>query len=432
MVDLQWVAPPGWPAPSPGYVPDSRFRPDVEQLPPIPPGWDFWVPAGGATDYDKREFVRVGFPRRAVRIWQQPPQPPEHATMRWVAPPGWPPTPSGWIPPANWKRPRGWPKEPPGWAFWQIDTREHDAAISQWRSDRDATFDHLTQTRLGMAMLLNYVESMFTLRCAQAQLIGRPIPAFAYFVGGDIPAPERTAQRQAHEDLFAALGELRVRMLAVARGNYGWREGHVPDYATHCGELAARADTFDQNCLDLALAQMTSALRNATPTKAKPKQLALARSVLDAGRIALEQGKAQFDAAKRRAETWAGQDSDLTNGHIGSWQDAESVAAAHMREALGFSDASTTGAGTDNGIDVASLFAVAQVKHLSAAVGQPDVQRLVGANEGRKTMLFYSSSGYSRQAVDYADRAGVALFRFEPPGAPVPIGLHAQRLVDEP
>ena len=40
---------------------------------------------------------------------------------RWVfrAPPGWPPVPPGWIPPAGWIPDPTWPPAPPDWRFWE-------------------------------------------------------------------------------------------------------------------------------------------------------------------------------------------------------------------------------------------------------------------------------------------------------------------------
>lgn len=77
---------------------------------------------------------------------------------------------------------------------------------------------------------------------------------------------------------------------------------------------------------------------------------------------------------------------------------------------LGFEDARLTGAGSDGGIDIAARKAVAQVKHWSSPVGRPEVQRLAGAARGR-TAIFIASK-YSRQAMDWADQAGIALFTY--------------------
>lgn len=84
---------------------------------------------------------------------------------------------------------------------------------------------------------------------------------------------------------------------------------------------------------------------------------------------------------------------------------------------LGFGDAMRTGPGADKGIDVTDgNIVAAQVKHLGTSVGAPDVQRLVGAAQFAERLLFYSASGYSRQAINYAQSAGVALFRYTPYG----------------
>jgi len=36
-------------------------------------------------------------------------------------PPGWPPVPAGWTPPANWQPDPSWPAPPPGWQLWIED-----------------------------------------------------------------------------------------------------------------------------------------------------------------------------------------------------------------------------------------------------------------------------------------------------------------------
>jgi hypothetical protein len=38
--------------------------------------------------------------------------------MRFNPPPGWPPAPEGWRPPAGWQPDRSWPPVPPGWRLW--------------------------------------------------------------------------------------------------------------------------------------------------------------------------------------------------------------------------------------------------------------------------------------------------------------------------
>jgi hypothetical protein len=43
---------------------------------------------------------------------------PADALMRWNPPPGWPPVPEGWSPPAGWQPDPSWPATPYGWPMW--------------------------------------------------------------------------------------------------------------------------------------------------------------------------------------------------------------------------------------------------------------------------------------------------------------------------
>ncbi len=104
--------------------------------------------------------------------------------------------------------------------------------------------------------------------------------------------------------------------------------------------------------------------------------------------------------------------SDANQVRIFTWSMAEELAEGHMRH-LGFSDARRTPPGVDGGFDVVASSAVAQVKHHAAPVGAPDVQRLRGAAHDGRTPLFYSSSGYTKAALDYAATARVALFSYD-------------------
>lgn len=92
---------------------------------------------------------------------------------------------------------------------------------------------------------------------------------------------------------------------------------------------------------------------------------------------------------------------------------AEELAAVHMHW-LGYLDARRTAVGADKGLDVVASGAVAQVKHHAQAVAAPVVQQLLGAAYGHDRALFYSSSGFTRQATEYANSAGVALFSIDP------------------
>jgi hypothetical protein len=46
-------------------------------------------------------------------------------------PPGWPPAPSGWVPPEDWKPDPSWPPPPVGWIFWVASSAEPPLPSSQ-------------------------------------------------------------------------------------------------------------------------------------------------------------------------------------------------------------------------------------------------------------------------------------------------------------
>lgn len=98
---------------------------------------------------------------------------------------------------------------------------------------------------------------------------------------------------------------------------------------------------------------------------------------------------------------------------LADWRDAEDLAAWYMREILGMQGARTTGSGNDQGIDVVSDLGVAQVKHVAVPIGAPMVQSALGAGHGNVAVLFFSLSGFTRQAEEFAERAGVALFSYD-------------------
>lgn len=114
---------------------------------------------------------------------------------------------------------------------------------------------------------------------------------------------------------------------------------------------------------------------------------------------------------------------------IRSARDAELSAADWMRQ-HGFPDARATGLGADEGVDVVARGAVAQVKMEGVATGRPAIQRLCGAASPRgDAALFFSLAGYTRQALEWADRAGVALFEFDYQGSVQPVSRLAETLL---
>ena len=97
---------------------------------------------------------------------------------------------------------------------------------------------------------------------------------------------------------------------------------------------------------------------------------------------------------------------------------------------LGFADVEVTPSGPDGGLDVVARDAAAQVKHYAASpVGAPAVQQLRGATPEGAWALFYALSGYTTAAVDFADRAKVALFRYDEDAIAIAVNDAASFLV---
>lgn len=117
-------------------------------------------------------------------------------------------------------------------------------------------------------------------------------------------------------------------------------------------------------------------------------------------------------------------------GYIDSADGAEENAAVRMRD-LGFLDARTTGLGSDGGIDVISSQALGQVKWQGAQVGRPELQQFYGARGSRydQALLFFSATGYSRQALAYADDNYIATFTYDPLGRLTATNSHASAVV---
>ncbi|MFC8678056.1 restriction endonuclease [Streptomyces griseorubiginosus] len=110
-------------------------------------------------------------------------------------------------------------------------------------------------------------------------------------------------------------------------------------------------------------------------------------------------------------------------------RDAELVAVDWMRY-LGFTDASATPVGADEGIDVLAARAVAQVKMEGSPTSRPVVQQLHGvASAQKKKAVFFSLAGYTPPAFDWASRHDIALFQYDLQGTPTPINPPAQQLI---
>lgn len=101
---------------------------------------------------------------------------------------------------------------------------------------------------------------------------------------------------------------------------------------------------------------------------------------------------------------------------IRDWRSAEHACTAWMTR-HGWPDATVTPPGADGGIDVTARNAAAQVKRQQKSVGRPALQRLRGAAPDPNTrLLFFTSSGYSPAAIEFARTHHMGLYTYTPTG----------------
>ena len=113
---------------------------------------------------------------------------------------------------------------------------------------------------------------------------------------------------------------------------------------------------------------------------------------------------------------------------IENWKDAEEFAEKYMRW-LGFSDAKVTSEGSDEGKDVDSRQAVAQVKDMGTGVSRPMVQQLNGvAAAERKIPVFFARS-FAATAKEWGEKHEMALFQFNLKGEVKAVSSRAKDLI---
>lgn len=110
-----------------------------------------------------------------------------------------------------------------------------------------------------------------------------------------------------------------------------------------------------------------------------------------------------------------------------AWQDAEHMAADHMRH-MRFAAVTVTPPGRDSGLDVIANTGAAQVKFHATPTGAPEVQKLRGAADAFPSRLFYAMA-YTPTALSAADAADVAMFQFTVEGDVVGVNAAARSLM---
>lgn len=388
-----WASPEGWPDhfrddPLPvDWTPDLGWPiPDVDSLP--------WIPLSDV----------VLDPE-----WTVPPPYQLPEKLRYTAPPGWP-VPEGWQPSAEFRPPRDWPRAPAHWRYWQPDTEilainrarlaEHERGLRRvW-----------VATSIRCAGWLNSTEAeLLRLPFLWSDLSEiDPLAALTNSVLGQSSEPVEEL-RQAVTHLRGLLTLIRDEMFRALR------EGVLPDdVTTHDLEkVQGWRDHVELRYQELRHAQwLLMAPRVSRHHRALEQMQYQQRTsdVLDAWRVRPDitwtQKFLEEFWVKRSADRSAGAGAEEPNSV--DWQLAEEVAAQHLRD-LGYADVATTRKGSDGGLDVEGRLIAGQVKYISSRVGRPMVQQLVGAAPSR-IRAFYSRSGFTRQASEYAATHGVALF----------------------
>ncbi|GAA3668126.1 hypothetical protein GCM10022237_30030 [Nocardioides ginsengisoli] len=378
---LEWTAPPGWdPAPA-GFAPQLDWRPS-RYWPNPPEDWEFWQVVGDDED---------------VELFHQPPTvPPRRPAPVWAAPPQWPQPPAGWHPPAGWTPDLGWPPAPAGWSFWrQPAADEHAIAAARLatRSDRLAR--------------LNEVEHLMRIHADLLAFQQTPVFQRRMTIG------TRAELRQLTKEIEGANANA-GEVLLLARDRLVWAlrydqpsDAVLVDCLARLHPLHDAAQSWTRRILGIAPFEST-----------QDRRLRLLNS-LPYGAVDLDRAS---PGGPVDGEDWEFEivvpDAD--------WKRAEQLAALALRR-FGYLDAHVTEDGADGGIDVRATGLLAQVKYTSRPVGRPVIQQLVGAADGHPVACF-ALSGYTQQALSFAEDRGVSLFTVELPQTVRPANLHATTL----
>jgi hypothetical protein len=113
---------------------------------------------------------------------------------------------------------------------------------------------------------------------------------------------------------------------------------------------------------------------------------------------------------------------------IENWEDAENFAVKYMRW-LGFADARKTRAGSDEGKDVESSKAVAQVKDMGTGVSRPMLQQLFGVAAAEKKIPVFFARSYAKTAKEWGQKHEMALFQFSIRGDVKAVSTKAEQIL---
>lgn len=393
----RWSAPYGWPQAPVGWFPDARWRPATHL--PYEPDYRWWrvETLPGVHDFGRNDPSYIKLVLDTLDLERAFPDTPaffaEIAPTVWTAPAHWPSAPRGWTPPTGWRPDPSWGPAPHGWQFDQPDR----LWVHENLERRDGVF-LLGPT--GIETLLNRIEDYVAWSVASVERLRELSRSLEQLDPGSTLAPsELQSLHQAQDDVVGRAGTARTYVL-YALFSIGEFDGWFRHVRT---ELAA------------AVQRQFHAAR---PVIHRLGEIGL--SVVSQDQYPEEARTRVYDLYMQSSallRTHSPFSSDRDDDGDGSaslpgsapWQLAEELAATELRR-RGFHDAQRTPPGADGGFDVEGRGVVAQVKYLAAPVGREAIQRLAGANTHKARMAFFSRSGYTRTAREFADAADVALF----------------------
>jgi hypothetical protein len=407
-VALSFVADPRWPPPPAGWYPTPMWEPAQGWSKPVD---DLWRAIGVDDETAVHELSHVVATLSeegadTPNIWRLDNR--DTIPLVWVAPPNWPRAAPGWSPPDRWKAPRQWGPAPRNWQFWQHDPAiiAHETAAIHASADQRSRA--LVRSTVGIATLLSPAETLVCEAVRLTPLALSPLPS-AVRNGFPISAPQPLAEslKSAHHSLNLSVSNLRTYLLRIAYGL-----GPVDEWLWQLRRALVDArETYRQAAKSAAEGVFYASIEHIEREvrRSKPRQTQRRGHLVAVLDELSEDIEARAQALNTQHARGASEDVASSIGGLADWELAEDLATEHLRS-LGFRDAQRAPAGSDGGFDVEGRGIVAQVKYRATAVGRPDVQRLVGANQHGAQPVFYARAGYSQSAIDYARHTGVALF----------------------
>lgn len=374
--NVVWEPPPGSSRTPRTFVPDPLWFPSP--IWPFEPAYRWWTVTNQyASESDDERAAAT-----ARQILADDLAHPDPATLlvsqrkvMWQAPPTWPQVPLGTFPRRGWRPDPAWGPVPPGWRF----IRSDPYALADYL---DATDAALTQSPTAVEVLLNTAEGYL----ARAVEVVRRLDRLSKRADklGLRPADDERVKAAALNALVKVRSQV-AQMRAYVLGALSW--GPAFDM-----ELSRRRRELAQACSSFATF--------ASVWRLSARMTVLGAQLADLGR-----------QPKKRARFYA---EDQAAAHVLAPFEApfdSSVPARCARELLERGFGILRPARVDGEVVVRGnqVFARVHVDDSCPARGK-DVDAPPYFERGRAALVHFSAGGFSRGALELADRKNIALF----------------------